>query len=151
MDATQTGFETACRRAAALLLGAALLLVGYWAAWFGERSLVASAKTSAYYDFEQAFPLADAWLLVAILLAAAQLLRARPSALAWMLIAGACALYLCGMDVLYNLEHGIYSHGAQGVIELAINVVCLTAGSITIAWAWRNRGPLLARGAAAPA
>lgn len=138
-----SAFERWHPRVVGALLITALLLACYWGAWFGERSLVASASTTAYYDFEEAFPLADLWLLCTILAAAVQLLRRRPSALLWMCVSGGSALYLFGMDVLYNLEHGIYSHGAQGLIEMAINVICLTAGTLTLWWAWSNRMPLL--------
>lgn len=93
---------------AALLL-AACLMVAFWVLWWTDRGLIASRSTSSYYDFEDSFALADAWLLVCVLAAAAQLVRRRASALLWLIAAGAAGLYLLGMDVLYDLRHAIYA------------------------------------------
>jgi hypothetical protein len=43
-----------------LLLGAIVLDIAYWARWFLDRDLIASEHNQAYYEFESAFPLADA-------------------------------------------------------------------------------------------
>jgi cell division protein FtsX len=83
-----------------LLLAAAAVTVAYWAAWYGHRSWVASRTESSYEDFENAFPLADGWLVVTLLVAARGLLLRRPSALLGLLCAGSAGLYLAGMDVL---------------------------------------------------
>ena len=130
----------------AVLLGAAVLTATYWLVWFsGGHDLLASATTGAYDDFENAFPLADSWFVVCLLAAATQLVRRRPSALLWLLAAGASALYLAAMDVLYDLEHGIWFDGrAGGVVELAINVATVAAGSGLLIWAWHQREALLA-------
>ncbi len=45
-----------------LLVGAIVLDVAYWSIWFTSRDLLASEHRSAYYEFENAFPLADLWL-----------------------------------------------------------------------------------------
>jgi hypothetical protein len=124
-----------------LLAGAALDIV-YWALWFGARSTVASETTRAYYDFENAFPPADGWLFVSFL-AAYTLWRRRPAALFWLLVAGGSTLYLLGLDVLYDLEHGIWAKGGGGVFELAINVATAVVGFSILRWAWRRRESLL--------
>jgi len=44
------------------------------------------------------------------------------------------------MDVLYNLEHGMYAlHTAEMAYETLINAVCLTLGPATMAYVWRRR------------
>jgi hypothetical protein len=43
-----------------LLLGAIVLDIAYWALWFLDPDLIASEHNQAYYEFENAFPLADA-------------------------------------------------------------------------------------------
>jgi hypothetical protein len=43
------------------------------------------------------------------------------------------------MDVLYDLEHDIWTSGGGGAIELGINVVTVTASVATLRWAWRRR------------
>ena len=129
-----------------LLWFGSLATLAYWVIWFGvDRSWLATADTPAYYAFENAFPIADGWMAVTGALGAVALQRRQPSALLWMLLAGSAALYLAGMDVLFDLENGIYrpSASANGVanvaVELFINVGCLVGGIAIIAFAWRYR------------
>ena len=131
------------RRLVLVLLAAAAVDVLYWVLWFGARSVVASETTRAYYDFENAFPLADGWLLVCLLGAAYSLWTRRPAALLWLLAGGGAGLFLLGMDVLYDLEHGIWIRGGGGVFELAINVVTAVLSVGLVRWAWRRRERLL--------
>src|ERR1035438_5662686 len=59
------------RRSMAVLLMAAVgLMAAYWVAWFTHRSLVASETSVPYLQFEEAFPLADAWLALSMTAAA---------------------------------------------------------------------------------
>jgi hypothetical protein len=133
-----------------LLWFGALATLAYWVVWFGvDRSWLATADTPAYYSFENAFPIADGWMAVTGALGAIALQRRRPSALLWMLLAGSAALYLSGMDILFDLENGIYrpsasAGGAMNVaVELFINVGCLVGGIAIIVYAWRYRGYFL--------
>ncbi|HEY5335017.1 MAG TPA: hypothetical protein VIJ71_03230, partial [Mycobacteriales bacterium] len=64
-----------------MLVVAVLIDATYWSLWFGHRSWVASETSGAYHGFENAFPLADAWLGVACVLAWEALWRRRPTAL----------------------------------------------------------------------
>jgi hypothetical protein len=133
------------RRVIIVMLAGVVLMVAYWTAWYADRSLVASNHRSAYYEFENAFPLADGWLTVALMGSAWTLSRRSPLALFWMLAGGGAGLYLFGMDVLYDLENGIWwNSGAGGVIELAINVITLVVSVWLMRWAWQRRDPLLA-------
>jgi hypothetical protein len=130
-----------------LLLAAAAVTVAYWAAWYGHRSWVASRTESSYEDFENAFPLADGWLVVTLLVAARGLLLRRPSALLGLLCAGSAGLYLAGMDVLYDLQHGIWwDGGGGGVLELGINLVTLAGSAFALGLGWRYREALIAGG-----
>jgi hypothetical protein len=92
---------------------------------------------------ENAFPLADAWLAFACLAALVSLRRRSPVALLWLLAVGGAGLYLFGMDVLYDLEHGNYAKGAGGVIEAAINLATLVFSLVALRWAWTERAELL--------
>ncbi len=71
--------------------------------------------------FEDAFPLADGWLAFCLVAASYCLVTARRAALFWLLAGGGAGLYLFAMDVLYDLQHGVWGKGANGVMELAIN------------------------------
>ncbi len=131
-----------------LLWFGALATLAYWVIWFGvDRTWLATADTPAYYSFENAFPIADGWMAVTGALGAIALQRRQASALLWMLLAGSAALYLAGMDVLFDLENGIYRVSTGGAVnvavELFINVGCLIGGMAIILFAWRYRGYFL--------
>ena len=133
-------FEVWRRRGAASLILAAAVIVAYWVLWVLDRDAVASAHSPGYIAFEQSFPLADAWLLGAALIAAVQLLRRRASALVWVSVVAGAGLYLFSMDVLYDLQHGIYANGHGGATELAINLAtaALSVGGLSAAWRFRH-------------
>src|SRR5258708_5586049 len=86
---------------------ALIVLVTYWTLWFAARSTVASASTRAYYDFENAFPAADAWLGVCILLALRAARARRPSALFWLLTGGGACAYPFALCVVYAPAPGM--------------------------------------------
>ena len=48
------------------------------------------------------------------------------------------------MDVLYDLEHGIWGRGANGLVELGINIVTLAVATFLGRWSWQRRDALLA-------
>ncbi len=136
-------FEVWRPRLTRLLILTSVLLAAYWVLWFTDRGVVASDLTSGYVAFEQSFPLADAWLAGAALLAAVQLWRRHPSALMWLMVVGGAAMYLCAMDVLYDLQHGIYGKSHGGSTELAINIATAALSIGVIRFAWRFRQQLL--------
>jgi hypothetical protein len=126
-----------------MLVGAIALDVAYWSIWFLDRSTLASEHTQAYYDFENAFPLADAWLGLACVLALVTLRTARPVALFWLIAAGSSGMYLFGMDFLYDVEHDIFTSGGGGVVEACIVAVTLVFSVTVLRFAWTRREELL--------
>ena len=131
-------------RVIVLLCVASGVMAAYWVAWFAHRSLVASATGTPYTWFENAFPAADGLLIVFMLLAARALRRRQPTALLWLLLGSGGGLYLFLMDVLYDLEHGIWGRGANGLVELGINIVTLAVATFLGRWSWQRRDALLA-------
>jgi hypothetical protein len=132
-------------RAVRIMLVVAIAIdVAYWTTWYTHRSWVESDTTAAYVAFENAFPLADAWLALTCVLALVALSRRSPTALLWLVSAGSAGMYLFGMDVLYDLENDIYGKGAGGLVEAGINVVTLGFSVIALRWAWTRRDALLA-------
>lgn len=122
----------------------AAFTVVFWILWYADRDLLASNHRPAYYEFENAFPLADGWLALAAALAGIELRRKRAIALLWLIAAGSSAVYLSGMDILYDLENSIwFNSGAGGYIELVINLVSLIGGTWSMQWAWKHREELL--------
>jgi hypothetical protein len=127
-----------------MLVGALVLDVAYWSIWFTSRDTLASEHRTAYYEFENAFPLADAWLGLACLLALVALRQRRPSAHFWLVCSGAAGLYLFGMDFLYDVEHGIFTSGGGGVVEACIVAITLAFSLTALRFAWTRRDALLA-------
>ncbi len=128
----------------AMLAVAVVIDVAYWVIWFTHRAWVESDTTEAYVAFENAFPLADAWLALTCVLAFVALGRRAEAALLWLIAAGSAGMYLFCMDVLYDLQNGIYARGAGGVIEAGINAITLVFSLIALRWAWTHREALLA-------
>jgi hypothetical protein len=136
--------ERGRRRVVGALLAGAALLVLYWAAWLLDRSMLASDTRPAYYEFEAAFALADAWLAFCLVAAARALAGRRSAALLWLLAAGGAGGFLVAVDLLYNLQHGVWFASQRGLAELLRN---LATGAGTVAlftWTWPRRSELLA-------
>lgn len=128
-----------------VLVFGVLATLAYWLVWFGiDRELLASAHTDSYYVFENSFPIADAWMVACGIAAGVALVRRRASALLWIIAAGATSIYLGLLDVLFDLENGIYRSPDTGgvIVEIAINVLTLTFGTVIVIWAWRMRREL---------
>lgn len=130
---------------AGVMIFAALLILAYWLIWFlVNRNLLASLHTDYYYRFENAFPAADAWLGILLLLATAGLLLRRSWGLLAGLLGGGAGIYLGLMDVLFDLENGVYRVPTGGdasgaIIEIVINVLTFALGIIVITYIWRQR------------
>ncbi|HET7517560.1 MAG TPA: hypothetical protein VFN05_07680, partial [Actinomycetes bacterium] len=123
LAAQRTGItDRVRRRVVGTLLAAAALLVLYWAVWLVDRPLVASDTRPAYYEFQSAFALADAWLAFCLVAAARALAARRPAALLWLLAAGGAGGFLLALDVLYNLQHGVWFASQRGLTELVRNL-----------------------------
>ena len=120
----------------------AVIIVLYWVAWYAHRSLVASENSKVYVDFEQSFPLADGFIVACLLGGASSLRRRAPAALLFLLVGSGAGFYLCAMDVLFDLEHGIWVKGANGVIELCINILTLLAATVLSRWTRSHRHEL---------
>jgi hypothetical protein len=136
--------ERSRRRVAWTLLAGAALLVLYWAAWVLDRALLAADTRPAYYEFEGAFFLADVWLATCLVAGARALTARRSSALLWLLSAGGAGGFLLAVDVLYNLQHGVWFASGRGLTELIRNLAT-GAGTVGLfTWTWPRRAELLA-------
>lgn len=130
-----------------VLIFGVVATIAYWVVWFGvDREILASAHSASYYAFENSFPIADAWLTFAGLGATIALFRRRASSLLWTIAAGSTSIYLGCLDVLFDLENGIYRSvdTAGVVIEIVINVLTLAMGVVVLSWAWQRRRELSA-------
>jgi len=128
----------------AMVLVALLLDIVYWTLWFSDRSSIASLHTQAYYDFENAFPLADAWIGLTCVMVFVTIRRNSPMALFWLIAAGSAGAYLGCMDLLYDLEHGVFAKGGGGAFEAFIVILTWAFSLTALIWSWRHREELLA-------
>lgn len=121
------------------MLFVALATAAYWLAFF-STGVVQTAEDPIYLAFERAFPLADGYMAFCFVVSALLLLRGRLAAVPWGIAAGSAMIYLGGMDVLFNLEHGKYAdRGPEMLLEIAINVTCLWFGPFTMLRLWERR------------
>lgn len=126
-----------------ILLFAAVITALYWVLFF-SGSGAAVTNDPKYLAFEYAFPAADTWMAIGALIAAIGLLKRKSWGVLFALLAGSSSIYLGLMDVLFDLENGIYLIGGTNVaIEIAINVLTLTLGSAIIWYVWSRRSLLL--------
>ena len=136
--------ERSRRRVASALLAGAALLVLFWAVWLLDRRLLASDTRPAYYEFETALALGDLWLAFCLVAGARALRARRATALLWLLAAGGSGAFLLGIDVLYNLQHGVWFASQRGLTELLRNLAT-AAGTVGLfGWTWPRRAELLA-------
>ncbi len=134
--------ELADRAHALAMLVAAAGTAAYWLSYFSGGA-VHTDVSQAYLEFENAFPLADAYMAACYLVAGHFLWRSREAAVFWGIAAGSAMLFLGCMDVLYNLEHAKYAAMTpEMAAETAINAVCLTFGPWTMWRLWRERARL---------
>jgi hypothetical protein len=127
------------------LIFCVLATLAYWFVWFFvDRDILASAHSDSYYAFENAFPVADSWMAASGVAASVALVRRRASALFWTITTGAISVYLGLLDVLFDLQNGIYSSPDTGgvLLEITINVLTLALGTVGMVWAWRYRREL---------
>ena len=73
------------------------------------------------------------------------LLKRFARALLWLLVAGSAGIYLGLMDVLFDLENGVYTApGSGAVVEAIINVFSLVIGAWNLWFGWHYRRAWLA-------
>jgi len=132
---------------AVVMIVVAAVTAIYWIIWFlipgGRDALATLPHDQAYISFENAFPAADGWMSLAALVAAIQILRGKASAIMWMFLGGGAGMYLAGMDVLFDLENGVYrsvatNPGSVGT-EIAINLATIGISVWVIWWAYKHR------------
>ncbi len=138
--ATCSGAAVPSARVLAVLLGlTGLVTVLYWVLYFTTGAV--QAETSAVYiAFENSFPAADGWMSLACFLGAAGLWLRRHWGLLFSLCAGSAMIFLGLMDVLFNLENGMYAVIAgEMAFEILINVWTLGFGAFLLAFLWPRR------------
>ncbi len=133
---------TADRTHAVWMVIAALGTIAYWVTYF--TSGATQVRTDdVYIAFENAFPLADGWMVLCFTLSAFFLWRGDRRAVLWGICAGSAMIFLGCMDLLFNIQQDHFSGAisAEMWAEIVIVVFCLSFGPFTIWRLWRH--PLL--------
>lgn len=111
----------------------------YWVLFFAT-GVVQTSQDLMYLGFERAFPAADAWLGIAAIVCAEGLRRRRGAAVLYGIAAGSAFIYLGLMDMLYDLEHGVYTQlSPEMATEVAIVICCFVFGPLLMRYVWRHR------------
>jgi hypothetical protein len=121
----------------------------YWVTWFlipgGQLALAAMPGETCHAIFENSFPASDGWMAACSAIAAWHLLRGNAQAIPWLFMAGSAGMYLLGMDVLYDLQNGVYGRlrdpATIGAVltEMLVNLGTLVFASWSLLWARHNR------------
>lgn len=113
--------------------------LAYWLLYFTSGD-VQVRQDEVYLAFENAFPVADAWMAICALLGAIGLLRKQAWGFLFALLAGSSMIFLGLMDVTFNLNQGIYALGGiETAIEVVINLFCLVVSPLIIIYLWKYR------------
>jgi hypothetical protein len=126
-----------------------LALTAYWCAWFWAPELV-RARTpgdpeyDVYMAYEQAFPLPDAFVALALLAGSIGLVRMRDWGLLSMLLGLGGIIFLGLEDLLFDLQHEMFSpFSGEAAIELAIVILIVAFGPLATVLLWRHRRELI--------
>lgn len=115
-----------------LLLFATIATSAYWIVFYSSGD-VQVRSDEVYLAFENAFPLADAWMASCALLGAIGLWCSNSWGFLFGLLAASSAIFLGLPDLLFNLNEGIYTiGGAETGIEVTINALTLGLGPVII-------------------
>jgi hypothetical protein len=123
----------------ALLILGAVMTVAYWTNYFVAGD-VRVLNDAWYTAFEDAFPVADGWMALCMLVAGIGLWRGSWMGAMWGLMAGSALLYLASMDITFNVEHGLYALVPKSrpmLTEAWINATSLALGVTTLVMSWR--------------
>jgi hypothetical protein len=134
-----TELATAMKLLAALLILGAVVTLAYWLNYFiaGDVRVLPDYWYSA---FEDSFPVADGWMALCMLFAGIGLWRGTRTGALFGLMAGSALLYLAGMDITFNVEHGLYAllpKSGPMLTEAWINASSLGLGIATLLMSWR--------------
>jgi hypothetical protein len=93
-----------------------------------------------YLAFESAFPIADFYLAMMLLIGGMGLLKNKLYGHFFSVIAGASLIFLGLLDVSFNFFNGLYALGAQeAVFNVLINLICLSFGIFLLLAIWRSK------------
>jgi hypothetical protein len=114
----------------------------FWIAFFTQDvvSIQDPQLKKIYLAFESAFPIADFYLALMLIIGGIGLLRNRLYGYFFSVIAGASLIFLGLLDVSFNFLNGLYALGAQEtVFNVLINFACLSFGIYLLLAIWKSK------------
>ena len=117
-------------------------IISFWIAFFSTDlvSIDDPHLKEIYLAFESAFPVADIYLSILLIIGGIGLLKRMPFGFLFSLLGGASLIFLGLLDISFNTQHGIYLLGiGEAVLNLFINLLCLGGGIFLIVTIWKNR------------
>jgi len=124
-------------------------MVAYWYAWFFAPGIVqargpADLDYAVYIGYEQAFPLPDLFVTLAALVGVTGLWNMRDWGFLSMLLAAGGAIFLGFEDLLYDLQHNMFTpFNGAAAIELAIVLVIMALGPSMTVLLWKHRREII--------
>ncbi|MFX1535821.1 MAG: hypothetical protein ACFFDI_16525 [Promethearchaeota archaeon] len=117
----------------------AVLVIGFWIGWFAgilKSFQPGDAFYDVYYAFESSFPLADAWIVVLLLISAYGILQEKYYGRFIAISAGGALVFLGLIDISFNLQQGIYllDPSIGTFVEILVNLACVIGGLFLIIW-----------------
>ncbi len=122
----------------ALLIITAVFTIYYWIDFYTKGG-VHVVKEDWYIKFEKAFPIADLWMAACSLIGAVGLLTGQAYGLLFSTLAAGSLIFLALMDITFNIENNLYpliTKSKQMMLEIIINLWCLSLGIALIAYLW---------------
>ncbi len=114
-----------------------VLTIVFWVLFLFVPNSVQSSTEKCYTVFEHSFVAADLWMCIAFFLSAYFLYNRNPAGVLWGIVAGGTFVFLGLMDMLYNIENGMYKHINSGMFfEILINLTSVVFGGFTINYVW---------------
>ena len=130
---------------AVMELAVAFGIIAFWVAFFSTdmANIEDSRLKDVYLAFESAFPLADFYLAVMLIIGGIGLLKERFYGTVFSLMGGASLIFLGLLDISFNTQQGIYFLGVEeAVMNVFINSLCIGFGTYLVRSVWKNRSDL---------
>jgi len=114
----------------------------FWIAFFTQETVSINDPhlKEIYMAFESAFPLADFYLALMLIIGGIGLLKNMLYGYFFSVVAGASLIFLGILDVSFNFQNGLYSIGIQeAAFNVLINLACLSFGIYLLFAIWRSK------------
>lgn len=114
----------------------------FWIAFFTQDvvSINDPHLKEIYMAFESAFPFADFYLSLMLIIGGIGLLKNKLYGYFFSVVAGASLIFLGILDVSFNFQNGLYSIRIQeAMFNVLINLACLCFGIYLLFAIWKSK------------